>query len=168
MRLLRELGYSHVSHFPGGLTEWFSEEAPAPTAHASLPAAQVAPRTSHPVPRTSLSASFVDALADRSVGALFRLWTEIVLGCGAAYWLLAWSSPRFALLSNGAPVAAGLRGLLPAIYFSADQRWVISSNVDSQRLFDEELDELPVPMKHRIAKVEVVVRAWSCCSRARV
>ena len=119
MRLLRELGYSHVSHFPGGLTEWFSEEAPAPTAHASLPAAQVAPRTSHPVPRTSLSASFVDALADRSVGALFRLWTEIVLGCGAAYWLLAWSSPRFALLSNGAPVAAGLRGLLPAIYFSA-------------------------------------------------
>jgi hypothetical protein len=62
---------------------------------------------------------FVDALADRSVGSLFWVWVEIVLGCGVVYWLLAWASPRFALLSNGVPVERGLRGLLPAIYFSA-------------------------------------------------
>jgi hypothetical protein len=62
---------------------------------------------------------FIDALADRSVGALFWLWLEIVVGCGAAYWLMAWASPRFALMSSGGPVASGIGGLLPALYFSA-------------------------------------------------
>jgi hypothetical protein len=66
-----------------------------------------------------LSVRFVDALADRPVGALFRLWIEIVIGCAVAYWALAAASPGFALMSNGAPIASGARGLVAALYFSA-------------------------------------------------
>jgi rhodanese-related sulfurtransferase len=29
VRLLRELGYTSVKHYPGGLTEWFAAEPPA-------------------------------------------------------------------------------------------------------------------------------------------
>jgi Xaa-Pro aminopeptidase len=36
---------------------------------------------------------------------------------------------------------------LPALYFSAEGRWVITSNVDSQRLFDEEVDGLGFQLK---------------------
>ena len=113
MSLLRELGYAHVSHYPGGLTEWFEAEDGAPVVVVA------APRTPHLAPHTSLPARFVDALADQSVGALFWRWVEIVLGCGVVYWLFARSSPRFALLANGVPVSSGLDGFLPAIYFSA-------------------------------------------------
>ena len=47
---------------------------------------------------------------------------------------------------------AAARGVLdpaasPILYASADQRWVISCNVDSQRLFDEELDGLGFQLK---------------------
>jgi hypothetical protein len=47
------------------------------------------------------------------------LWIGIVAGCGIVYWLLAAASPRFALVSSGAPIVHGLDGLLPALYFSA-------------------------------------------------
>ncbi len=70
-------------------------------------------------PRHAWSTAFVNALADRSVEQLFRLWLEIVIGCGLAYWLLATMWPRFALMTSGGPVPQGLRGLLPALYFSA-------------------------------------------------
>ncbi len=36
---------------------------------------------------------------------------------------------------------------LPALYFSPDGRWALCSNVDSQRLFDEELDGLGFQLK---------------------
>jgi Xaa-Pro dipeptidase len=35
----------------------------------------------------------------------------------------------------------------PVLYFSPEGRWIISSNVDSQRLFDEELDGLGFQLK---------------------
>jgi len=130
--LLRDLGYSNVRHYPGGLTEWFELEAASRTPHLAPRTASTAAglphlehRTSHVahggslVGRRTLSSRFVDALADRSVGALFALWIEIVVGCGVVYWLAAWMSPRFALMSGGQPIASGPRGLLPALYFSA-------------------------------------------------
>jgi len=138
--LLRELGYTNVSHYPGGLMEWLEFNLPTEPpsggrpvlAHPSRdrsgpaesrpPAVQphVAPRALQRAFRTSWSSRFIDALAERSVGALFWLWLEIVLGCGVAYWLMAWAFPGFALIgTNGAPVASGLRGVLPALYFSA-------------------------------------------------
>src|SRR5262249_42324250 len=36
---------------------------------------------------------------------------------------------------------------LPAVYCNGEQRWALCSNVDSQRLFDEELDELGFQLK---------------------
>jgi hypothetical protein len=134
--LLRELGYANVRHYPGGLMEWLEFNLPTepPSARPAGPAHEsrdrsgresatthphLAPRTVHAALRASLSSRFIDALAERSVGALFWLWLEIVIGCGIAYWLIAWASPRFALIANGAPVASGVRGLLPALYFSA-------------------------------------------------
>jgi hypothetical protein len=112
--LLQDLGYVQVSHYAGGLTEW----AESGSTNAEVGIRERIPHSKFILP-TSLSARFVDALADHSVGALFRLWIGIVLGCGVAYWLLAWSSPRFALMANGVPVATGAGGFLPAVYFSA-------------------------------------------------
>jgi hypothetical protein len=62
--------------------------------------------------------------------------------------LLALEPENFAWLTSG----AGARGVLapdamPAVYFSSDQRWLISSNVDTQRFFDEELDGLGFQLK---------------------
>jgi Xaa-Pro dipeptidase len=52
-------------------------------------------------------------------------------------WLTAGGTPRGVLDPGEAPV----------VYYSAEQRWVISSNVDSQRLFDEEVDGLGFQLK---------------------
>src|SRR5262245_51870375 len=38
-------------------------------------------------------------------------------------------------------------GAAPALYTNGDQRWVLASNVDSQRFFDEELDGLGFQLK---------------------
>src|SRR5438128_3670497 len=69
-------------------------------------------------PASGAIARFVYALADRPVSALFRLWLAIVAACGAAYWLLAWL-PWPALETKDVAVAADVRGLLTAVYFSA-------------------------------------------------
>jgi Xaa-Pro aminopeptidase len=62
--------------------------------------------------------------------------------------LLVMEPENFAYLTSGAAARAVLDPrALPALYFSADQRWVIASNVDSQRLFDEELDGLGFQLK---------------------
>jgi hypothetical protein len=115
--LLRELGYTDVSHYPGGLTEWqASTELGIQNSESGIRTR--IPNSRFAIPN-SASTRLIDALADRSVGALFQLWIEIVVACGAAYWLLAWAFPGVALMSSGAPVARGIHGLLPALYFSA-------------------------------------------------
>jgi Xaa-Pro dipeptidase len=62
--------------------------------------------------------------------------------------LLVLEPENFTWLTSGATP----RGILdpaemPALYFSAEQRWIIASNCDSQRLFDEELDGLGFQLK---------------------
>ena len=62
--------------------------------------------------------------------------------------LLVLAPENFSWLTSGAVA----RGILdpeetPGLYFSADQRWALASNVDSQRLFDEELDGLGFQLK---------------------
>lgn len=62
--------------------------------------------------------------------------------------LLVLEPENVAWLTSG----AGARGVLdpaelPALYLNAEQRWLIASNVDSQRLFDEELDGLGFQLK---------------------
>ncbi len=116
MSLLRDLGYTDVSHYPGGLSEWLAMTEPESTHSAG---------GTHPVPVTAAARSrakrltLIDSLADRPVESLFKLWLEIVIGCGLAYWLLAEVSPAFALRTNAGPIPQGLRGLMQALYFSA-------------------------------------------------
>jgi hypothetical protein len=91
----------------------------------------------------------VDAAADRRTdlekkqGRIASLLQQV--GCEG---LLILDPDNFAWLTGG----AAARGVvdpadLPALYYSADQRWAVASNVDSQRLFDEELDGLGFQLK---------------------
>jgi Ion channel len=123
VRLLQDLGYTNVCHYPGGLAEWLEPEvihrvaAPPEVRKTSIATAGF-----EGIRRPDLSAGwssrFVDALGDRSVGSLFRWWIAMVLICGGVFWLLDWS-PRLALVSGGRPVDTGVGGFLSALYFSA-------------------------------------------------
>ncbi len=77
-----------------------------------------------------------------------QIQTALLLQEAGCEGLLILEPENFAWLTSG----AAARGVLdpeelPALYFSADQRWVIAANVDSQRLFDEELDGLGFQLK---------------------
>jgi hypothetical protein len=67
------------------------------------------------------------------------------VGCDG---LLVLHPDNFAWLSSG----GAARGILdpdalPGLYFTPDGRWLISSNADSQRIFDEEIDGLGFQLK---------------------
>jgi Xaa-Pro aminopeptidase len=67
------------------------------------------------------------------------------IGCDG---LLILEPENFVWLTSG----ANARGVLdpaelPGLYFTMEHRWILSSNVDSQRLFDEELDGLGFQLK---------------------
>jgi Xaa-Pro dipeptidase len=67
------------------------------------------------------------------------------IGCDG---LLVLQPENFAWLTAGATA----RGILdpvgaPALYFSVDGRWLLASNADTQRLFDEEIDGLGFQLK---------------------
>jgi Xaa-Pro aminopeptidase len=51
------------------------------------------------------------------------------------------------LTSGGAARGIFSAAEMPALYFTVEGRWVIAGNVDSQRLFDEELDGLGFQLK---------------------
>jgi Xaa-Pro aminopeptidase len=62
--------------------------------------------------------------------------------------LLVLEPENFAWLSSGGAARGMLDpNALPGLFFTAEQRWVLSSNCDSQRLFDEELDGLGFQLK---------------------
>src|SRR5438132_1261323 len=57
--------------------------------------------------------------------------------------LLVLEPENFSWLTSGGNVGRALDpDELPVLFYTADQRWVLSSNVDSQRLFDEEVNGL--------------------------
>src|SRR5207248_1317541 len=96
-----------VRHYPGGLAEWM-QSAPQPSAATQVTALgpsqeqAVAGRSQVSKSVSGASAQFVDALSNRSIGSLLRLWVAIVVGCGLVYWLFAWLQIR-ALEANGGP-----------------------------------------------------------------
>jgi hypothetical protein len=62
--------------------------------------------------------------------------------------MLALLPENFAwLTAGGIPRGILDPDAMPAIYFSADARWLLCSNADSQRLFDEEIDGLGFQLK---------------------
>jgi Xaa-Pro aminopeptidase len=62
--------------------------------------------------------------------------------------LLVLDPDNFSWLSSGAAARGTVNPAeLPALYFTPEGRWVVSGNVDSQRLFDEELDGLGFQLK---------------------
>jgi Xaa-Pro dipeptidase len=62
--------------------------------------------------------------------------------------LLVLQPENFAWLTGGG-MARGIldRDAMPALFLTADARWLLCSNVDSQRLFDEEIDGLGFQLK---------------------
>lgn len=62
--------------------------------------------------------------------------------------LLLLSPENFAWLTSGATARGSLDAdAMPGVYCNGEQRWVIASNADAQRLFDEELDGLGFQLK---------------------
>jgi ion channel len=116
--LLRDLGYTNVRHYAGGLTEWFQSGDSAltinrlDTVEAPSGGARRVRRGRGPATR------FLDALGEQSVGALFGSWIALVTLCAVAYWLLGWSA-RPVLVSSSGRIGTGLSGLLSAFYFSS-------------------------------------------------
>lgn len=118
--LLDELGYTNVRHYPGGLAEWFADARPTPLRSSRAETALSGQSSGEPrrAAASSISARFVDVLADRSVGDLFRLWVVVVLVWGAVYWAMSWW-PGGALIRNDQPLGSDAFGALAAMYFSA-------------------------------------------------
>jgi Xaa-Pro aminopeptidase len=63
--------------------------------------------------------------------------------------LLVLDPANFAWLTSGACATRGIvdPSAVPCLYYTADGRWAVASNTDSQRLFDEELDGLGFQLK---------------------
>jgi Xaa-Pro aminopeptidase len=81
----------------------------------------------------------VDAKQGQVAELLARIGCEglLVLDQANLAWLSAGGSARSVLNPED----------LPALYYTAGQRWLIVCNVDSQRMFDEELDHLGFLLK---------------------
>ncbi len=126
MRLLREMGYTRVRDFDGGIAEWI--EAGLPVERGETPLVPVRPvpasafeRTDRP-PRAAVSIprwrfSPLAWVSRRSINALLGTWLVINLGCGVVYWLLSFL-PGHGLREPYQPMGHGAAALLEAIYFS--------------------------------------------------
>src|SRR5262245_20249740 len=109
----------------------------------SLTAETLFRRLEGPLPPTPEPTSDRRADVEAKQARVSALLREV--GCDG---LLVLEPENFAWLTSGGTARGTLdTGELPALYFSPEQRWVICSNVDSQRLFDEELDELGFQLK---------------------
>jgi Xaa-Pro aminopeptidase len=102
-----------------------------------------------PQPAPTSAAPSADAVLDRraDVEAKTALVATLLQEVGCEGLLLV-EPENFAWLTSGGTA----RGVLdpaqpPAVYCNGESRWIIASNVDSQRLFDEELDGLGFQLK---------------------
>lgn len=95
------------------------------------------------------AAAHADAVSDRraDIDAKMAQVAELLrqVGCEG---LLLLDQANFAWLTSGA-MWRGVNDLSsePAAYGNGEHRWIIASNVDSQRLFDEEVDSLGFQLK---------------------
>ncbi len=102
-------------------------------------------------PRTMLSSGDINLAGptDRraDVDAKQAFVAELLKEIGADG-LLILQPENFAWLTSGATARSTLEtDALPALYFTAEGRWLVASNCDTQRLFDEEIDGLGFQLK---------------------
>lgn len=155
--MLRQLGYSNVRDYRGGLADWIEAGEPVESvAEAGSRPEPIAPPIGPPLTnesgtgpaRVSLERRWNDALlelVDRlSTFQLFLLWLGLVSACGFAYWLGAFLG-KPPLADTGSPIGADLRGLADAVYFS----FVTATSVGFG-------DVLPVGLARVLAIVEAV------------
>ena len=154
--LLRELGYSKVRHYHGGIAEWTQAGEPLEGSKARGIVPGLSPRPLSVLVREAgqrseqssvwqrWTASLVDLVGRWSTTRLFGVWLAMVVLSGCIYWFA--SLLGFSWLTEaGAPVGRGLRGLATAIYFS----FVTTSSVGYG-------DVLPVGPARIIAVFEAV------------
>jgi Xaa-Pro aminopeptidase len=101
----------------------------------------------HPLGHTTLPSIETpqDRRADIDAKQIFI--AKLLQECGCEG-LLVLEPDNFGWLTSGGAARGILNPAeLPVLYFSPEGRWVISGNVDSQRLFDEELDGLGFQLK---------------------
>jgi hypothetical protein len=122
--LLRDLGYTHVRHYRGGLAGWrdagnrvesrdgapepIVEPTPALGPHARRPPAAV---------RRPWGAVLLDLIERQSPARLFALWLSVILLSAGVYWL-AGLSEHHGLRADGRRVETSLAGFATAVYFS--------------------------------------------------
>jgi hypothetical protein len=115
VRLLKELGYSSVRHYRGGLADW--KENALPIERDEPPALLPRPVRRTENSRREWAGALLDAIDRRSTAELFLFWITMVILCGVTYWLVG-TSKEHGLASAGVPLDMTWRGLLTAIYFS--------------------------------------------------
>jgi Xaa-Pro aminopeptidase len=109
----------------------------------SAPADQVTVKPDTAMPSPADSSSDRRADVDAKQAQIASLLKEI--DCEG---LLVLEPENFAWLTSGGAARSALDASeLPALYYSPEQRWVICGNVESQRLFDEEIDGLGFQVK---------------------
>lgn len=80
---------------------------------------------------------------DAKIARIGALLQEV--GCDG---LLLFDPDNFAWLTSGGTARGAIDpATAPAIFCNGEHRWVVASNVDSQRLFDEEIDGLGFQLK---------------------
>lgn len=115
MRLLEELDYTQVSHFPGGMQAWQDASLPL---ERERPAERIRPVTRRGPRRVhDRGVALVDLFERRSTADLVGLWFGIIGACALLYWLLTLSGIA-SLREGDQPIAADGTGFLTAVYFS--------------------------------------------------
>jgi hypothetical protein len=116
VRLLRDLGYTRVRDFDGGMAEW--TEAGLPVEQGDLPVLpSPSPAVRRQARRPASGATVLPWVSRRSIGQLLAMWLFINLACGVVYWLVSFF-PNHGLREQGQPLSHGANALLEAVYFS--------------------------------------------------
>ena len=111
-----------------------ASDAPADASSADGP-----PSSSRPAAQTTARRAELDAKQDQVAGLLAECGADGVLLLDPAN--IAWLA--------GAPLCHGIPDPAdwPALYLTANQRWLVSSSTDTQRIFDQHLDGLGFQLK---------------------
>jgi rhodanese-related sulfurtransferase len=121
--LLRDLGYTNLRHYRGGLADWTGSGGelepslgPAPDVVTIQPMVPRPTRISARQ-RRPWGAVLLDTIERQSPSRLLAAWLAMIIACSAVY-SVAGLSARHGLFAGGERVAFNLHGLATALYFS--------------------------------------------------